>query len=97
MLRVRSSAPFTSRDLARHLDEKKIGNRMLFGGNLVRQPVFVQLRKDRPTAFRVITELPGSDAIMNTGLFFGTYPRLSESMLILEVATIHAFVKSHIK
>lgn len=54
MLRVRATAPFTCRDLARTLDEKKIGNRMLFGGNLLRQPVFVQLRKDRPGAVRVI-------------------------------------------
>jgi CDP-6-deoxy-D-xylo-4-hexulose-3-dehydrase len=54
MLRVKPSAPFTHTDFARHLDEKKIGNRMFFGGNLLRQPAFVQLRKDRPQAFRVI-------------------------------------------
>jgi hypothetical protein len=57
MLRVKPSAPFTHTDLARHLDEKKIGNRMFFGGNLLRQPVFVQLRKDRPEAFRVISAI----------------------------------------
>ena len=34
-------------DLARELDKHKIGNRMLFGGNLVRQPAFVQLKYDR--------------------------------------------------
>ena len=55
MLRVKPSAPFAHTDLARHLDEKKIGNRMFFGGNLLRQPVFVQLRKDRPEAFRVVS------------------------------------------
>jgi CDP-6-deoxy-D-xylo-4-hexulose-3-dehydrase len=55
MLRVKPSAPFTHTDLARHLDAKKIGNRMFFGGNLLRQPVFVQLRKDRPEAFRVVS------------------------------------------
>ena len=55
MLRVRPTAPFTHSDLGRHLDKKKIGNRMLFGGNLLRQPAFVQLRKDRPGVFRVIS------------------------------------------
>lgn len=55
MLRVKPSAPFTHTDLARHLDAKKIGNRMFFGGNLLRQPVFVQLRKDRPDSFRVVS------------------------------------------
>lgn len=55
MLRVRPTAPFTHSQLGRHLDEHKIGNRMLFGGNLLRQPVFVQLRKDNPGAIRVIS------------------------------------------
>jgi CDP-6-deoxy-D-xylo-4-hexulose-3-dehydrase len=54
MLRVKPSAPFTHTDLGRHLDQQKIGNRMFFGGNLLRQPVFVQLRKDRPEALRVV-------------------------------------------
>ena len=56
MIRVKPSAPFTVRELAAHLDEKKIGNRMLFGGNLLRQPAFVQLKKDNPNAFRVLGE-----------------------------------------
>jgi CDP-6-deoxy-D-xylo-4-hexulose-3-dehydrase len=41
MMLVKPSAPFTRTEFARALDAKKIGNRMLFGGNLVRQPAFV--------------------------------------------------------
>jgi CDP-6-deoxy-D-xylo-4-hexulose-3-dehydrase len=55
MLRVKPGAPFSHTDLGRHLDQHKIGNRMFFGGNLLRQPVFVQLRKDRPEAIRVVS------------------------------------------
>jgi CDP-6-deoxy-D-xylo-4-hexulose-3-dehydrase len=55
MLRVKPTAPFSHSDFARHLNEKNIGNRMFFGGNLLRQPVFVQLRKDRPEALRVVS------------------------------------------
>jgi CDP-4-dehydro-6-deoxyglucose reductase, E1 len=95
MLRVRSGAPFTHTDLGRHLDERKIGNRMLFGGNLLRQPVFVQLRKDRPEALRVIGDLPGADEIMHSALFLGTYPGLTGDMLSYMVDTISDFVKSH--
>ena len=94
MLRVRANAPFTHSQLGRHLDDNKIGNRMLFGGNLLRQPVFVQLRKDRPESFRVIGDTPGADLIMNTALFLGTYPGLTEAMLQYEVDVLHSFVRS---
>jgi len=92
MLRVKPTAPFTHTDLGRHLDEKKIGNRMLFGGNLVRQPVFVQLKKDRPASFRLVGDLAGADAIMNSAIFLGTYPGLTKAMLAYEIDTIRTFV-----
>ena len=108
MIRVRSTAPFAHTDLGRHLDEKKIGNRMLFGGNLLRQPAFVQLRKDRPEAFRVVgnsgstvqplddaaisSALPGADEIMNSAIFLGTYPGLTPEMMDYEIEVIRDFV-----
>ena len=55
MIRVKPTAPFTHSDLGRHLELHKIGNRMFFGGNLLRQPVFVQMRRDRPDAIRVVS------------------------------------------
>ena len=94
MLRVKLSAPFSHTDLARHLDEKKIGNRMFFGGNLLRQPVFVQLRKDRPESFHVVGEMRGADEIMNQALFLGTYPGLSREMMDYEIEVIRNFVRS---
>jgi CDP-6-deoxy-D-xylo-4-hexulose-3-dehydrase len=94
MLRVRPSARFTHTELARHLDEKKIGNRMLFGGNLIRQPVFVQLKKDRPSALRVVGDLSGADELMNQALFLGTYPGLTAAMLDYEIEVIRKFVRS---
>ena len=110
MLRVKAGAPFSHTDLARALDEKKIGNRMFFGGNLLRQPVFVQLRKDRPDAIRLVgangtTVAPvtsetiakafsGADSIMNEAIFLGTYPGLTQEMLAYEIQVIREFVKS---
>jgi CDP-6-deoxy-D-xylo-4-hexulose-3-dehydrase len=92
MLRVKPDAPFKHTDLARHLEQHKIGNRMFFGGNLLRQPAFVQLKKDRPQAFRVVGEMQGADQIMATALFLGTYPGLTQAMLDYEIATIRDFV-----
>lgn len=91
---IREDAPFSRTELAAHLDEKKIGNRMLFGGNLVRQPAFVQLRRDNPDAMRVAGELPGADRIMNQTMFLGTYPGLTAAMIDYEIQIIQDFVKS---
>jgi CDP-6-deoxy-D-xylo-4-hexulose-3-dehydrase len=111
MIRVKTSAPFTHSALAHHLDAKKIGNRMFFGGNLLRQPVFVKMRKDRPDSIRLVgshgatlseindtsiaAAFPGADAIMNTAIFLGTYPGLTQEMLDYEIQVIREFVKNH--
>jgi CDP-6-deoxy-D-xylo-4-hexulose-3-dehydrase len=94
MIRIRPEAPFTNSELGRFLDDNKIGNRMLFGGNLLRQPVFVQLKYDRPEAFRVIGDTPGADILMNQALFLGTYPGLTKDMMDYEIEVIHRFINS---
>ncbi len=96
MLRVKPDAPFSKFDFARHLDEKKIGNRMLFGGNLVRQPLMVQLKKDRPDAFRVVGNLEGADKIMTEAIFIGTYPGLTREMLDYVIEVIQGFCRRQI-
>jgi len=93
MLMVKSGQRFNRVELARHLDAKKIGNRVLFGGNLVRQPVLVQLQRDLPGAFRVVGELKGADRIMNEAIFVGTYPGMTPAMLEYMVETIQEFAK----
>lgn len=93
MLLVKPGAPFTRTEFARQLEERKIGNRMLFGGNLVRQPAFVQLRTERPDAFRVVGEMAGADRIMNESVFIGVYPGLSAAMLAYMVETITDFCR----
>jgi CDP-6-deoxy-D-xylo-4-hexulose-3-dehydrase len=94
MMLVKPTAPFTRRELAQHLDAAKIGNRMLFGGNLVRQPAFVALNKQKPGAFRTVGDLVGADRILNDAMFIGTYPGLSQPMLNYMVETITRFVYS---
>ena len=90
---VKKSASFTRTDLALELDKNLIGNRMLFGGNLLRQPAFVQLKKDNPEAFRVVVDVNGSDEIMANTLFLGTYPGLTSQMLAAEISVISKFVQ----
>ena len=93
---IKEDAPFTRTELAAHLDANKIGNRMLFGGNLVRQPAFVQLRHDNPAAMRIAGELPDADRIMKQTMFLGTYPGLTTEMIDYMVKVIRDFVASKI-
>ena len=92
---MKPEARFERTDLARALDENKIGNRMLFGGNLLRQPALVQLRHDQPYALRLATSMEGSDQIMVNTLFLGTYPGLTAEMLQAEIDVIRGFVANH--
>jgi CDP-4-dehydro-6-deoxyglucose reductase, E1 len=91
MMLVREDAPFTAAQLSRHLDERKIGNRRLFGGNLVRQPAFIQLRRDNPKAFRTVGDLHGADRLMNSALFVGVYPGLTRAMLDYVIGVVGDF------
>jgi len=101
MMLLRPEAPFTRTEFARHLEDNKIGNRMLFGGNLLRQPAFVDLKRSRPDMLRVIPANqdpihphPGADRVMSEAIFIGVYPGLSEAQLGYVVETIKNFVNS---
>jgi CDP-6-deoxy-D-xylo-4-hexulose-3-dehydrase len=72
---VRSNAPFTRAELVRHLEDRKIQTRQLFGGNLLRQPAFAGV------THRVVRELHNTDKIMHDAFFIGVYPGLSMAML----------------
>lgn len=89
LLLVRPGCGLERNVLARGLDAAKIGNRMLFGGNLVRQPAFIELR-DRTggAGFRTVGDLAGADRLMRDALFIGTYPGLSAEHLEYMIAAV---------
>jgi CDP-6-deoxy-D-xylo-4-hexulose-3-dehydrase len=67
--------------LVRHLEDAQIETRLVFGGNIVRQPGFLNIEK------RVHGDLSASDTIMRDTFFIGVYPGLTAAMLdyVLEV------------
>lgn len=75
-------------ELLRHLDEKKIGTRLLFGGNLLKQPAY------RGVEHRVIGELKNSDLVMSNTFWLGVHPGLTEEMLSYVSEVIHDFVRA---
>lgn len=99
MVTVRPGAPFTRAELVRHLEQRKIQTRMLFAGNLVRQPAFMQLSEDcraqgRPPPFRVVGTLANTDTIMTSSCWIGVYPGLTGPMRSFVAEEIRAFVRA---
>jgi CDP-6-deoxy-D-xylo-4-hexulose-3-dehydrase len=87
-LAVRPGGAFTRDQLTRHLDEAKIGTRLLFGGNLVRQPAYEDIEK------RVVGDLENTDFVMRNVFWIGLYPGLTEPMLDYTLQTIEEFIKT---
>jgi CDP-6-deoxy-D-xylo-4-hexulose-3-dehydrase len=87
LLTVREDAPFTRDQIVRALNGARIGTRLLFGGNLTRQPYM--LGRD----FKVCGELTNSDRIMRQTFWVGVYPGLGEPAIAYMLDVIHAFRK----
>ena len=83
---VREDAPFTRDGLIGALTEKKIDTRLLFGGNILRQPAYESCE------YRVVGALPNTDFVMNNVFWIGVYPGLTKPMLdfVAEVMTSFA-------
>ena len=86
VLTIRPGAPFTRDALVRHLDAAKIGTRLLFGGNLIRQPYM------RGRDYRVVGDLTGADLVTENTFWIGLYPGLTDDHLAYMAETIRAFV-----
>jgi CDP-6-deoxy-D-xylo-4-hexulose-3-dehydrase len=82
-LTVRDQAPISRNELVQGLEARGVATRLLFGGNLTRQPAFL----DRPG--RSPFPLPGADAVMDGTFWIGVYPGLSEAHLGYASDCIH--------
>ena len=88
LISVREEAPFERNQLIAYLNERKIGTRLLFGGNLTRQPAFA----DRP--YRVVGSLDRTDFAMNNSFWVGAYPGLNSTMLDYVIESVDSFIAS---
>ena len=78
---VRAEAPFRRNDVVAFLEYHKIATRLLFAGNIVRQPAYADIPR------RIIGDLTSADFVMENVFWIGVYPGLSSSMIewVLEV------------
>ena len=88
-LTVRPEASLDRNDLLVYLNnERKVGTRLLFGGNLTRQPYMLGRN------FRVVGDLHNSDLVMNRTFWVGLYPGLTRDHLDHTIASIHDYVNA---
>jgi len=82
-LTVKPGSPKTRNQIVQELNDKKIGTRLLFGGNLLRQPAFIG------TPRRVVSNLENTDRVMNHTFWIGVWPGLTSEMLDYMIVAIH--------
>src|SRR5580700_9032953 len=83
---VKTDAPFSRDQLTRHLESNKIGTRLVFAGNLLRQPAYEGYEH------RVVGELKNTDIVMNQVFWIGVYPGLTTEMLDFIAKVMTEFV-----
>ena len=82
-LTVREGGPKTRNQIVQELNDFKIATRLLFGGNLLRQPAFIG------TPRRVVGSLTNTDVVMNDTFWIGVWPGLTVPMLDYMIESLH--------
>lgn len=88
LIRVREDAGFTREALVAFLESRRIATRLLFGGNLLRQPAYQNIEH------RAVGDLPNSDAVMHGSFWIGCHPGLDLDMLDFMSTSLHDFCAS---
>jgi len=83
LLTLKKGVPFSRKDFVTYLDDHRIDTRMLFAGNMIRQPAF------KGVAYRQIGKLTSTERVMNDTFWFGVYPGLDEARMnyIFEISS----------
>lgn len=84
---VRENVGFTKKDFVTYLESKKIETRMLFSGNILRQPGYKNIK------YRVLGNLKNTDQVLNKTFFLGVYPGLDSQRIDYETEIITSFFR----
>lgn len=83
---VRENSPVSRNELTAYLDQNKVGTRLLFAGNLTRQPYMAKVD------YRISGDLTNSDIVMNNVFWVGIQPALTREMLEFVATKIEAYL-----
>lgn len=88
LLSVRPDAPFTRNELVQFLEANQVATRLLFSGNITRQPAFQNIN------YRVVGDLTQTDLVMNHTFWIGVYPRITPEMIDYVLNVFARFLES---
>jgi CDP-6-deoxy-D-xylo-4-hexulose-3-dehydrase len=91
MLTIRDGSPLKRRDVVAYLEDRKIGSRQLFAGNLMRQPAFAGVE------CRVASSLTNTDKIMSDGFWVGVWPGITALHREYMIDTFKRMIRELIK
>ena len=86
---VRDTSTFNRSDIVNFLEENKIATRMLFGGNLIKQPAYKNIK------YRLFGNLKNTDLVMNNLFWIGVYPGINKEKLKYIIHIFDLFFKKH--
>jgi CDP-6-deoxy-D-xylo-4-hexulose-3-dehydrase len=89
LLTVQPAAPFSRNELIGYLEEHKVATRLLFGGNLIRQPAYQHV------PHRIVGDLTNTDIVMNQTFWIGVFPGLTPEMIDYVIATFGEFLRPY--
>jgi len=90
MLTIRDSQKIDRNKLVQYLEKNKIGTRLFFGGNMIKQPAYINVEK------RVVGTLDNSDKVMNDSFWIGVWPGLDKEHLIYIADKVILFLQNEI-
>ncbi len=88
LISVKADAPFSRNDLVKYLNENKIATRLLFAGNITKQPYMIGRN------YKIVGNLINSDFIMNNSFWIGVYPGIDDSMIDYVESIIGKFMSN---
>lgn len=91
LLTIKPWAKFSREELLKYLNDKRIGTRLLFAGNITKQPYF----KNYKIKHRIVGNLKNTDIILNKTFWIGVYPGLNKTMLNYIIKSFGEFIKQY--
>ncbi len=83
---VKDNAPFTRDEIVNHLEDNNIATRMLFGGNLIRQPAYSDIKH------KIVGDLKNTDSVMNNLFWLGVYPGIDKKGMDYVIGVFNDFL-----